>query len=168
MALELSANARRALEARYLRRDATGKIRETPDELCAPGAGRGARRTPRRHRHPGCTVGGALLSPPRQFRLPPQLPDVNERGDIIEQLPTCFVLPAEDSMKAIVGTLRDMALVQRTGSGTGFSFGHPRLPSATPYRQDGSLGAGLSLGAPDAPLGSSRHRPGAQRWSRPS
>jgi ribonucleoside-diphosphate reductase alpha chain len=125
--MQLSENARRVLEARYLRRDEEGRVNETPDQLFA--------RVARAIAHAELLLGNReqaafweecfykLLT---SLDFLPNSPTLMNAGTPLGQLSACFVLPIEDSMESIFGAVRDMALVQRSGGGTGFSFGRLR------------------------------------------
>lgn len=125
--MPLSENALRVLEARYLRRDAQGTVNETPDQLFA--------RVARAIAYAELLLGDreqSALWETRFYQLLscldflPNSPTLMNAGTPLGQLCACFVLPIEDTMESIFGALRDMALVQRTGGGTGFYFGRLR------------------------------------------
>jgi ribonucleoside-diphosphate reductase alpha chain len=123
----LSDNARQVLDARYLRRDPEGRIRETPEALFE----RVAR---------GVAQAELLLGDARQaarweeefhrlltsLEFLPNSPTLMNAGTPLGQLSACFVLPVGDSIEAIFDTLKHMALVQRTGGGTGLAFSRLR------------------------------------------
>jgi ribonucleoside-diphosphate reductase alpha chain len=123
----LSENAKRVLEARYLRRGANGQIIESAGQLFE----RVARAVSEAELIHGTAV-EARLWEERFYNVLaaldflPNSPTLMNAGTPLNQLSACFVLPVEDSMESIFGTLRDMALVQRMGGGTGFSFSRLR------------------------------------------
>jgi len=123
----ISENAKRVLEGRYLRRDSDGRIAETPEQLFE----RVARAVAEAELLHG-TTSDAMYWQERFHRMLaaldflPNSPTLMNAGTSLSQLSACFVLPIEDNMESIFGTLRDAALIQRTGGGTGFSFSHLR------------------------------------------
>ena len=125
--LKLGLDVVKILEARYLRRDESGRVVETPGELFARvarevaaaerrfGGDEDARRFEARFRDAMCA---------REFL--PNSPTLMNAGTRMGQLAACFVLPVEDSIDGIFGSLGAMAKIHQSGGGTGFSFSRLR------------------------------------------
>ena len=122
----LTSHALAVLEKRFLLRDQQGQIVEDP-----PGLFRRVARAIAAiddtyrdfRREESEEVFCNLLS---SLRFLPNSPTLMNAGTPRGQLSGCFVLPVHDSMESIYGTLRDTALIQKSGGGTGFSFSHLR------------------------------------------
>ncbi|MCE5244018.1 MAG: adenosylcobalamin-dependent ribonucleoside-diphosphate reductase [Syntrophobacteraceae bacterium] len=124
---ELSDNALHVLEARYLRRDAAGHVVESPLGMFE----RVARAVAEGELGEGSAAEAArweseYLDMLTALDFLPNSPTLMNAGLPLGQLSACFVLPVEDSMESIFEALKQMALIQRTGGGTGFSFSRLR------------------------------------------
>jgi len=141
---EITDNARRVLEARYLCRDKQGQVIEAPEEMF--------RRVAHHLAQVELNFGGRQAAGEWEERFYdalvrldflPNSPTLMNAGLPLGQLSACFVLPVGDSMEEIFDALKHMALIQQSGGGTGFSFSRLRpkgdVVSSTSGRSSGPV-----------------------------
>ena len=122
--MKLTENALRVLEKRYLRKNAMGKIIETPNQMFR----RVANNIAKAEKNYGKTKAEIAETAEIFYKVMasleflPNSPTLMNAGAKLQQLSACFVLEINDSMDSIFGTLKDAALIHKSGGGTGFSF----------------------------------------------
>ncbi len=128
--IPLTDNALRILEARYLRRDpTTGQIIETPEELFSRVARAVAAAESQWNEDPSAWE-ESFFEILASLEFLPNSPCLMNAGTRLGLLSACFVLPVEDSLEAILDSVRLMVLIQRAGGGVGFSFSRLRPAGA--------------------------------------
>ena len=124
--LHLTDEARFVLRHRYLAKD-PHSARETPVDMFSRVAK---------------DIAAAEANYPRRFRMReaarqfyecmahldflPNSPTLMNAGRPLQQLSACFVLPVDDSLSAILDSVKYQALIHQSGGGTGFSFSRLR------------------------------------------
>ncbi len=153
--LHFTNEALRILERRYLRKDEQGNLLETPQGMIA----RVAKNIAAADRFYGADDETVHQTEARFYALMAELqflpnsPTLINAGTKTQQLSSCVVLPVQDSMKSIFGSLRDAALIHQRGSGTGFSFSRLRPKGDIVGRNQGvASGPVAFLGVYDAAL----------------
>ncbi len=127
----ISENSRIVLERRYLKKDETGKVSESPEEMFRRVAVHiaQAEKNYDTDADPG-EIEEQFYRLMTEFRFLPNSPTLMNAGRELGQLAACFVLPVEDSMEGIFGALKNAALIHKSGGGTGFSFSRLRPANA--------------------------------------
>ncbi|MBI5187675.1 MAG: adenosylcobalamin-dependent ribonucleoside-diphosphate reductase [Nitrospirae bacterium] len=138
--MNLTENALKVLQHRYLLRDEAGKVIETPEEMFRRVAKAIASAESQYGSSPD-EWGEKFYELMSTLKFLPNSPTLMNAGKDMGQLAACFVLPVDDSMNSIFDTLKNAALILQSGGGTGFSFSRLR-PKADIVRSTGGIASG--------------------------
>jgi ribonucleoside-diphosphate reductase alpha chain len=143
---DLSDNTLEVLKRRYLLRDEEQNVIETPGELfrrVAHGVSWAEENFKSNYRR--AEVEERFYEMMVNMEFLPNSPTLMNAGTEMGQLSACFVMPVEDSMEGIFGSLGSMARIHQSGGGTGFNFSKLRPKGDVVYSTKGNASGPVSF-----------------------
>ncbi|MDD4494477.1 MAG: vitamin B12-dependent ribonucleotide reductase [Eubacteriales bacterium] len=140
--MSLTENAIKVLERRYLSKDENGSLTETPDEMFRRVAAAISKADELYlSKEEVREAENDFYEMMTNLKFLPNSPTLMNAGRPLGQLSACFVLPVEDSMEKIFESIKNAALIHKSGGGTGFSFSRLRGNGAT-VKSTGGVASG--------------------------
>ena len=141
--LKLSLNAMEVLKRRYLLKNELEEVIETPSQMFERVATAIARAELNygKSKEEVKEIERRFYLLMRNLEFLPNSPTLMNAGTELGQLAACFVLPVEDSIEGIFGAVKNMALIHKSGGGTGFSFSRLR-PKEDVVKSTGGVASG--------------------------
>jgi ribonucleoside-diphosphate reductase alpha chain len=141
--LKLSLNAMEVLKRRYLLKNELEEVIETPSQMFERVATAIARAELNygKSKEEVKEIERRFYLLIRNLEFLPNSPTLMNAGTELGQLAACFVLPVDDSIEGIFGAVKNMALIHKSGGGTGFSFSRLR-PKEDVVKSTGGVASG--------------------------
>lgn len=125
--MKLTPNAIKVLEKRYLAKDQNGNVIEKPEDMFMRVAKAVALADKNYNKDVDINkTASEFYEAISSLKFIPNSPTLMNAGRPLGQLSACFVLPIEDSMEGIFDSIKNAALIHKSGGGTGFSFSNIR------------------------------------------